>query len=46
MKFAKEEKEHMEISKKYDTGKDRSHRFLKDGIKRISKLAIKLSERV
>ena len=46
MKFAKEEKEHMEISKKYDTGQDRSHRFLKDGIKKISKLAIKLSERV
>lgn len=44
--FAKEEAEHMDISKNYDTGSDKAHTLLKYGIKRISKLAIKLSEKI
>ena len=45
-KFAKEEEEHMKISKNYDTGKDLGHTLLKSSIKKISKIAIKLSEKI
>ena len=44
--FAKEEQEHMNISKAHDTGQDKAHKILKYGIKKISKLAIKLSEKI
>ena len=45
-KFCKEEKEHLNISKSYDTGKDFFHKNLKSSIKMISKIAIKLSEKI
>tara|TARA_Y100000589_G_scaffold329263_2_gene375307 strand:+ start:725 stop:1234 length:510 start_codon:yes stop_codon:yes gene_type:complete len=45
-KFAREEQEHMEISKKHDTGQDKPHKILKNGIKKLSRLAIRLSERI
>ena len=44
--FAKEEQEHMNMSKAHDTGQDKAHKVLKYGIKKISKLAIKLSEKI
>ena len=45
-KFCKEEKEHLEIANTYDTGSDPIHNALKRGIKLISKLAIKASEKI
>ena len=45
-KFCREEKEHLDLSKRYDTGNDFFHKTLKSGIKKISKLAIKLSEKI
>ena len=41
-----EEKEHLEIANTYDTGSDPIHNALKRGIKLISKLAIKASEKI
>ena len=45
-KFASDEKEHMHIAKDMGTGSDLLHQTLKSGIKLISKIAIKVSERV
>ena len=44
--FAKDEQDHMNMSKAHDTGQDKFHKVLKYGIKKISKLAIKLSEKI
>ena len=45
-KFCAEEKEHLNLAKKHDTGSDLFHRALKLGIKNISKAAIKISEKI
>ncbi|MAI02337.1 MAG: demethoxyubiquinone hydroxylase family protein [Rickettsiales bacterium] len=45
-KFCKEEKEHLDLAKNHDTGNDLFHTTLKKGIKTISKIAIKISEKV
>ena len=45
-KFCAEEKEHLNLAKKHDTGSDLFHTALKLGIKNISKAAIKISEKV
>ncbi len=45
-KFCKEEKEHLDLSKNHNTGNDFFHNSLKKSIKKISKLAIKLSEKI
>ena len=45
-KFCQEEKEHLNLAKQHDTGSDFFHKFLKSSIKKISKLAIKISEKV
>ena len=44
--FCKEEKEHLDLAKKFDTGSDFFHKALKSTIKKISKIAIKVSEKV
>ena len=45
-KFCAEEKEHLNLAKKHDTGSGLFHKALKCGIKNISKAAIKISEKV
>ena len=45
-KFCKEEKDHLDTAKNYDTGSDLFHKMLKSGIKIISKTAIKISEKI
>ena len=45
-KFAADEKEHMHKAKEYDTGDDTFHNVFKKGVKAISKIAIKVSERI
>ena len=45
-KFCLEEKEHLNLAKKHDTGSDLFNAALKLGIKNISKVAIKISEKV
>ena len=45
-KFCAEEKEHLNLAKKHDTGSGLFHVALKCGIKNISKAAIKISEKV
>ena len=44
-KFCKEEKEHLDLAKKHDTGKDPFHKVLKSSIRLLSKIAIKASEK-
>ena len=45
-KFAADEKEHMEHAKNYDTGSDIFHKSFKFGVKCLSKVAIKISEKI
>lgn len=45
-KFAREEKEHMDIANKLGTGKGFKYRLLKSGIKSISKIAIKIAKKI
>ena len=45
-KFADDEKEHMHQAKNHDTGDDVFHKAFKLGVKSLSKLAIKLSEKI
>ena len=45
-KFSKEEKEHLNTAKKYDTGSDFFHNTLKKCVKLISKTAITISEKI
>ena len=45
-KFAKDEEDHMHKAKEYDTGDDTLHKIFKKGVKAISKIAIKVSERI
>ena len=45
-KFCEEEKEHLDIAKKFDTGNSLFHATLKRGIKILSKTAIKISEKI
>ena len=44
--FAEDEKDHMHQAKNYDTGNDFFHKAFKIGVKSLSKLAIKLSEKI
>lgn len=45
-RFCAEEKEHLNLAKKHDTGSSFFHTALKFGIKKISKAAIKISEKI
>lgn len=45
-KFALEEKDHMHIAKNYDTGNDPFHKTFKIAVKALSKIAIKISEKI
>ena len=45
-RFCKEEKEHLDFAKQHDTGSDIFHTALKLSIKKISKVAIKISEKI
>lgn len=45
-KFCAEEKEHLISARKHDTGSDLFHNTIKKGIKTLSKVAIKLSEKI
>ena len=45
-KFCVEEKEHLNLARKHDTGSGLFHTALKFGIKKISKAAIKISEKI
>ncbi len=45
-KFAADEKEHMDLAKEFDTGQDILHRTFKLGIKTLSKIAIRVSEKI
>ena len=45
-KFAKDEEDHMHTAQEYDTGDDTFHKIFKKGVKVISKIAIKVSERI
>ncbi len=45
-KFAADEKNHMQIAKDYDTGNDPFHRTFKLGVKALSKIAIKISQKI
>ena len=45
-KFAKEEKDHMDVAKSHDTGNTGFHKLLKIGVRSISKAAIKISEKI
>lgn len=45
-KFCKEEKEHLDLAQQYDTGTAFFHKALKSTIKNISRLAIKVSEKI
>tara|TARA_A100001015_G_scaffold308473_1_gene406170 strand:+ start:2594 stop:3103 length:510 start_codon:yes stop_codon:yes gene_type:complete len=45
-KLASEEEDHMRISKDHGTGNNIGHKILKFGIKKISKIAIRLSEKI
>jgi ubiquinone biosynthesis monooxygenase Coq7 len=45
-KFAADEKNHMQIAKDYDTGNDPFHRTFKLSVKALSKIAIKISQKI
>ena len=45
-KFAADEKEHMHVAKEYGTGNDIFHQSFKLGVKALSRIAIKVSEKV
>ena len=45
-KFANDEKEHMHLAKNHDTGNDVFHKAFKFGVKTLSRLAIKFSEKI
>ena len=45
-KFALDEKDHMHVAKDYDTGNDAFHRTFKTAVKVLSKIAIKVSEKI
>lgn len=45
-KFALDEKDHMHVAKDYDTGNDPFHRTFKTAVKVLSKIAIKVSEKI
>ncbi len=45
-KFCKEEEAHLEAARQHDTGSDFFHKTLKAGIKKLTKVAIKISKKV
>ena len=45
-KYAKEEKEHMNIASAIGTGKSIGHSILKSGVKTISRIAIKVAKKI
>ena len=45
-KFALDEKNHMHIAKEHDTGNDAFHKSFKAAVKILSKIAIKVSEKI